>query len=353
LLLPLALFFEWSLFAAVLLLSHQGKFGKDWNFWNTQWWKHVLGIRKELMVSSRLGCGVGLSSLTSSLLQQAHIWVVSAYQLSFSWLWYIALVFVPIHNLLSQVGALVCRKSRAWSNLALFGGLVLFVTAALFACQRTSPGRIRHYQSDKCFDTQSYTVCSTTVTGITTSTTLRRPPTAPSAFRCMHKQPHPISIPTYTVWAACGNNACITSTFCALTERLCGLPVRPRTGVVDRYHPTALYAHVGYHATVGPQPHADGVHWQLSVLDNISRCTSCCTCWTCFNGTLCCWRTVSADCGRRATFAPTKRKRVITWWRSLPLWCGARNLLGAVRRPSTWPLSRKTPRQASVICTLD
>jgi hypothetical protein len=53
---------------------------------------------------------------------------------------------------------------------------VLFVTAALFACQRTSPGRIRHYQSDKCFDTQSYTVCSTTVTGITTSTTLRRPP---------------------------------------------------------------------------------------------------------------------------------------------------------------------------------
>jgi hypothetical protein len=159
---------------------------------------------------------------------------------------------------------------------------VLFVTAALFACQRTSPGRIRHYQSDKCFDTQSYTVCSTTVTGITTSTTLRRPPTAPSAFRCMHKQPHPISIPTYTVWAACGNNACITSTFCALTERLCGLPVRPRTGVVDRYHPTALYAHVGYHATVGPQPHADGVHWQLSVLDNISRCTSCCTCWTCW-----------------------------------------------------------------------
>ncbi|EEC43745.1 predicted protein [Phaeodactylum tricornutum CCAP 1055/1] len=48
------------------------------------------------------------------------------------------------------------------------------IPAALFACQRTSPGRIRQYQSDKCFDAQSYTVCSTTVTGVATSTTLRK-----------------------------------------------------------------------------------------------------------------------------------------------------------------------------------
>jgi hypothetical protein len=84
------------------------------------------------------------------------------------------------------------------------------IPAALFACQHTSPGCIQQYQSDKCFGAQSYTVCSTTVTGVATSTTLRKRPipdceplTMPSAFRCMHKQPHPISIPTYTVWAAC------------------------------------------------------------------------------------------------------------------------------------------------------
>jgi hypothetical protein len=68
------------------------------------------------------------------------------------------------------------QLGSAWGSGATCDSVI---PAAPFACQHTSPGCIWQYQSVKCFDTLSYTVCSTTITGCAgraTSITLRKRP---------------------------------------------------------------------------------------------------------------------------------------------------------------------------------